>query len=181
MVLAATFAIRGPGANPVETVSHTTGDWALRFLWLSLAVTPARRWLGWNALASCRRTLGLLAFGYAVLHFATYLCLDLAFDFGALGEDLAKRPYIAAGFSAFVLLLPLAFTSTRASIRRLGRRWTSLHRLVYPAAIAAIVHYDWQVKADHREPAVYAAVLAVLFLARWPRRRDGLRSGRASE
>lgn len=164
------------GANPVETVTHVTGDWALRFLWLCLAVTPARRWLGWGFLAPHRRTLGLLAFGYALLHFATFLVLDLALDFSLMGEELAERPYIAAGFTALALMTPLALTSTRASIRRLGRRWTRLHRIVYVAAVAAVVHYWWLVKADVREPLVYAAVLAALLLARvipLPRRGRG--------
>jgi sulfoxide reductase heme-binding subunit YedZ len=171
--LGAAAALDRLGANPVETVTHVTGDWALRFLWLSLAVTPARRWLGWSALAPHRRTLGLLAFGYAVLHFATFLTLDLGFDWSLLGEELAERPYITAGFTGLVLLTPLAATSTRASMRRLGRRWVKLHRLVYVAAVAASVHYWWLVKADVREPLVYAAVLGLLLLARWvpaPRR-----------
>jgi sulfoxide reductase heme-binding subunit YedZ len=169
------------GANPVETVTHATGDWALRFLWLCLAVTPARLHLGWSALAPYRRPLGLLAFGYASLHFATFLVLDLALDPAALGEELAERPYITAGFTAFALMTPLAATSTRASIRRLGRRWAKLHRLVYAAAVAAAVHFWWLVKADVFEPLVYAAVLAVLLAARWiPPARRGRRGGGAA-
>ncbi|MGH0035598.1 MAG: sulfite oxidase heme-binding subunit YedZ [Myxococcota bacterium] len=164
------------GANPVETVTHVTGEWALRWLWLCLAVTPARRWLGWSAVAPARRPLGLLAFGYASLHFATFLVLDLSLDLSLLGEELTERPYITAGFTGLVLMLPLALTSTRASIRRLGRRWVTLHRLVYLAAVAAVVHYAWLVKADVREPWIYAGVLAVLLAARIrvpPARRRG--------
>jgi methionine sulfoxide reductase heme-binding subunit len=156
-------ALRGDlGANPVETVTHVTGEWTLRLLLATLAVTPLRRILGRPGLAPYRRTLGLLAFGYACLHFATYVALDLTFDFGAVAEDVAKRPYITVGFTAFCLLIPLAATSTRAMARRLGRRWVTLHRLVYVAAVLGIVHFLWLVKADLRPPLVHAAVLAVL-------------------
>lgn len=157
------------GANPVETLTHATGDWALRFLLLSLAVSPARRLLGWNALIHYRRLLGLTAFAYAVLHVANWVALDHWFDWPALLADLRKRPYITAGATAFLCLVPLALTSTRGWIRRLGgRRWSRLHRLVYLAAIAAVVHYWWLVKADVRAPFWYAAILAVLLLARLP-------------
>lgn len=160
-------ALRGElGANPVETVTHVTGDWTLRLLLATLAVTPLRRLLARPGLAPYRRTLGLLAFTYACLHFSTYLALDLTFDFGALAEDVAKRPYITVGFTAFCLLVPLAATSTRAMIRRLGRRWVTLHRLVYVAAVLGVVHFLWLVKADLRQPLVYAAVLALLFSLR---------------
>jgi sulfoxide reductase heme-binding subunit YedZ len=160
-------ALRGGlGANPVETVTHVTGEWTLRLLLATLAVTPLRRLLGRPGLAPWRRTLGLLAFTYASLHFSTYLALDLTFDFGALAEDVAKRPYITVGFTAFCLLVPLAATSTRAMVRRLGRRWATLHRLVYVAAILGVVHFLWLVKADRREPLVYAAVLALLLSLR---------------
>ena len=163
-------AARGAlGTNPVETITHVTGDWALRFLLLSLAISPARRLFGWNALIHYRRAIGLTAFGYAALHVATYAALDLGFDWSAVLEDLRKRPYIAAGATAFACLVPLAITSTRGWIRRLGgRRWARLHRLVYVAACAAVVHYWWLVKADVRTPAVYALLLAVLLLARLP-------------
>ena len=156
----------GLGANPVETITHVTGEWGLRLLILTLAVTPVRRLLGWNALAPFRRTFGLLAFGYAALHFATYLALDLSFDFGALAEDVAERPYITVGFTTFLLLVPLAATSTRAAVRRLGRRWVTLHRLVYAAGVGAVVHFLWLVKADLREPLIYAAIVGVLLAAR---------------
>lgn len=163
-------AARGAlGANPIEAITRFTGDWALRFLLLSLAISPARRLFGWNALIHYRRAIGLTAFGYAALHVATWVGLDLGFDWSAVGEDLRKRPYITAGATAFVLLVPLALTSTRGWIRRLGgRRWARLHRLVYVAACAAVVHYWWLVKADVRAPRWYAAILAVLLLARLP-------------
>ncbi len=152
----------GLGANPVEKVTHETGAWALRFLILSLAVTPVRRVSGWRALSLERRTFGLFAFAYASLHFSTYLGLDLGFDWSFLAEDIAERPYITIGFATFVILLVLAATSTRAAARRLGRRWKSLHRLVYLAGIGAVAHFLWLVKADLREPLIYAGVLACL-------------------
>ena len=155
-------AIRdGLGANPVETITHSTGIWALRLLVASLAVTPLRR-LGLAALAPARRVLGLGAFGWASAHFATYLTLDLGFDFGFLGEDVLERPYITVGFAALALLSVLAVTSTRGWQKRLGRRWTLLHRGVYPAAVLAALHFLWLVKADLREPALYAGSIALL-------------------
>jgi sulfoxide reductase heme-binding subunit YedZ len=158
------------GAEPVETITHTTGAWALRLLLASLAVTPLRRgWPGLAWLAPYRRTLGLLAFGYATLHFATFLVFDLGLDLSALGEEIRKRPYVTLGFAAFCMLAPLAATSTRASQRRLGRRWVALHRAVYLAGALAVAHFLWLVKADLREPLIYAALLALLLLARGPR------------
>jgi sulfoxide reductase heme-binding subunit YedZ len=150
------------GANPIERITHFTGDWALRFLLLSLAVTPARRLLGWNGLIAYRRMLGLFAFFYAVLHLATFVVLDHFFDWNEIVADVYKRPYVTAGMTAFACLLPLAVTSTRGWIRRLGRRWTQLHRLAYVAAVAAVVHYWWLVKADVSAPRRYAVILAVL-------------------
>jgi sulfoxide reductase heme-binding subunit YedZ len=156
-------ALRGDlGANPIETVTHVTGDWALRLLLLALAVTPARRITGVSALAPLRRTLGLLAFGYASLHMLTWVGLDQFFDWESMLEDITERSYVLAGATAFLCLLPLALTSTRGAMRRLGRRWITLHRLVYVAAVAAIVHYVWLVKADLAAPLAYAAVLALL-------------------
>ena len=154
------------GANPIETITHVTGDWALRFLLLSLAVTPLRRLLHANELVAYRRMLGLFAFFYAVLHLSTFVVLDHFFDWPAIVADVYKRPYVTAGATAFLCLLPLAITSTRGWIRRLGARWTQLHRLVYPAAAAAVVHYWWLVKADVRAPLRYAGILAVLLGAR---------------
>ena len=166
-------AARGAlAANPVETITHTTGQWALRLLLATLAVTPLRRLAGWSFVAPWRRSLGLLAFLYATLHFATFLALDLGFDLSALGEEVAERPYVTLGFTAFVLLAPLAVTSTRGWQRRLGRRWLTLHRAVYAAAVLGVLHFVWLVKADLAEPLVYAALLAALLAARWlPRRR----------
>jgi len=156
-------AVRGSlGANPVETITHTTGAWALRLLLATLAITPLRRLTGWAFVAPWRRSLGLLAFGYATLHFATFLALDLGFELGALGEEVVERPYVTLGFAALVLLLPLAVTSTRSWQRRLGRRWLTLHRFVYVAAILAVLHFVWLVKKDLAEPLAYAAVLAGL-------------------
>jgi sulfoxide reductase heme-binding subunit YedZ len=150
------------GANPIEEIEHATGDWTLRFLLLCLAITPARRLLRAPALAPLRRSFGLAAFGYAVLHVLTYVGLDQGFAWDALLEDVRERRYITAGFAAFVCLLPLAFTSTQRAQRRLGRRWQLLHRLVYAAAILGVVHYLWLVKADLRPPLAYVALLAAL-------------------
>lgn len=154
------------GANPIEAITHTTGDWALRCLLVSLAITPLRRLSGWNRLIAYRRTFGLLAFTYALLHVATYVVLDHWFDWAAIVADVRKRPYVTVGAVALSCLVPLAVTSTRGWIRRLGKRWTTLHRLAYVAAVAAVVHYWWLVKADVRAPLWYGAVLAVLLLAR---------------
>lgn len=150
------------GTNPVEALSHRTGDWSLRFLLLTLAVTPVRRLTGWNGLQRFRRMLGLFAFFYVSLHFGVYLIFDQFFDLSAILADVVKRPYITVGFAAFVLLIPLAATSTNRMIKRLGRNWQRLHRLVYLIAILGVLHYLWLVKADLREPLIYAGVLAVL-------------------
>lgn len=160
------------GANPIETITHRTGDWTLRFLLVTLTMTPLRRLLGWNGALRLRRMLGLFAFFYVCLHFLTYLVLDQFFDWNEIVRDIAKRPYITIGFSAFLLLIPLAITSTKAMIRRLGRRWGQLHRLIYLIAIFGVIHYLWLVKADYLQPAIYAAVLAILLGMRlwWWRR-----------
>jgi sulfoxide reductase heme-binding subunit YedZ len=155
------------GANPIEAITHETGVWALRLLLATLAVTPLRRITGWNGAVRFRRMLGLLAFFYACLHVSTYLVLDQFFAFDAIWADIAKRPYITAGFTAFVLMVPLAATSTAAMIRRLGgRRWQQLHRLVYASATLGVIHYLWLVKADLRRPLIYAGVLVLLFAVR---------------
>jgi sulfoxide reductase heme-binding subunit YedZ len=154
------------GANPIEAITHETGDWALRLLLATLAITPLRRWMGWAWLAPFRRTLGLLCFTYACTHFATWAVFDLGLDLGGIAEDVAKRPFVTAGLATLACLTPLAITSTRGWMRRLGRRWTRLHRLVYVAAALAVLHFWWGVKADVREPFLYAAVLALLFAAR---------------
>jgi sulfoxide reductase heme-binding subunit YedZ len=162
VALAVRAAAGGLGANPVEEVTHETGEWALRFLVLCLCVTPARRLTGWRPLQLERRTLGLFAFGYAALHLATYLTFELELDPGLIVEGVLERPYITVGFGAFAILSALAMTSTRAAARRLGKRWKQLHRLVYLAAIGAVVHFLWLVKSDLREPLVYGAIVAGL-------------------
>ena len=151
------------GANPVELIARSTGTWTLTFVMITLAVTPLRRLSGWHWLARLRRMFGLYAFFYASLHFTTYIWLDQFFDFAAIAKDVVKRPFITVGFSAFVMLIPLAATSTDAMVRRLGgKNWTALHRLVYVLAICGVVHYWWLVKRDITQPALYALVLAVL-------------------
>ena len=161
------------GAEPIEEVTHRTGFWALTLLMATLAVSPLRTVTGWNWLAPARRTLGLGAFGYACLHLATYV-FDQWFSWTYIVQDIAERPYVTVGFTAFLLLVPLAVTSTKGWIRRLGKRWQKLHRLVYIAAGLAVLHFVWLVKADLRTPLIFAAVLAVLLAFRVP----GLRGGR---
>ena len=135
-------AVRGElTANPIEYITHTTGDWAIRFLIITLAVTPIRRVTGWNPIIQLRRMLGLFAFFYATLHFLTWFVLDWFFDFRQMVKDIAMRPFITLGMATFVMLLALAVTSTQGSIRRLGRRWTQLHRLIYVAACTALFHF----------------------------------------
>ena len=159
----------GLGANPVETITHTTGEWTLRLLLATLAITPLRHLTGWVWLVRLRRMVGLFAFFYLMLHFTTYAVLDASLDIAYVVEDVADRLYITAGFLAFVMLIPLAATSTNAMVRRLGpQRWRKLHRLVYVAALCGALHYLWLVKADIREPLVYAAILAVLLAVRTP-------------
>ena len=153
----------GLSANPIEDITHRTGDWTLRFLLVALAVTPLRRLTGWAALASFRRMFGLFAFFYAALHFTTYLVLDFFFAFDLILDDIVERRYITAGFAGFLMLVPLALTSTARMTRRLGgERWRQVHRLVYVAAVAGVVHYLWLVKIDIRPPLVYAGILTVL-------------------
>lgn len=159
------------GADPVATLTHASGDWALRLLLLSLAMTPLRRLSGAGAPLRFRRLFGLWAFAYACLHLTVYLLLDLGLYWTQILEDIVKRPYITVGFAAWLLLLPLAATSTRAAMRRLGRQWQRLHRLVYLSALLALLHFLWLVKADLREPLIYAAVFAGLMLCRLPIRR----------
>ena len=154
------------GINPAETLQLETGIWALRFLLASLAITPLRRLFGWNRLVQYRRMLGLFAFFYATLHLLTYVVLDRYFDWSGVVEDVAKRPFITLGMLAFALMIPLAITSTKGWIRRLGRKWQTLHRLVYFAAIAASLHFIWKVKVAIGEPVYYAAILGVLLTIR---------------
>jgi sulfoxide reductase heme-binding subunit YedZ len=168
-------------ANPIEFLTHQTGFWALVLLCCTLAITPLRRLSGWNWLTRVRRLLGLFAFFYVVLHFTIWLAIDRYFAWVDIIEDLTKRPYITAGFTAFALLVPLAVTSTRGWTRRLGRRWGLLHRLIYPAAAAAALHFFWKraPKLDLFEPILFAAIIAVLLAARvpvWLQRRRARRS-----
>jgi len=160
----------GLSVNPIADITDVAGIWTLRFLLIGLTITPLRRLTGWNSLIRYRRMIGLVAFAYLCLHFCTYLVFDQFFDVAAIWDDVAKRRYITAGFAGFVLLIPLAVTSTTGWIRRLGgRRWARLHRLVYVATALGIVHFTWQVRgADLREPLAYAAVFAVLLAARVP-------------
>ena len=163
------------GANPVEEILDRFGNWGLRFIMITLAVTPLRRLTGWNWLARFRRMLGLFTFFYVLLHFLTWLVLDQGVLLAAIIEDIAKRPFITLGFAALLLLLALAVTSTNGMRRRLGRRWQTLHNSVYAIGILGVWHYWWQVKQDITEPAIYAAILAVLLGARlaWRRSASG--------
>lgn len=150
------------GADPVAEVEHRLGLWALRLLMATLAITPLRQLTGQAVLVRFRRMLGLYAFFYACVHFSAYLVLDLRGYWTQIFEEIVKRPYITVGFSAWLLLLPLAITSTTGWIRRLGRNWARLHKLIYVAGVLAVLHFWWLVKSDIREPALYAAILAIL-------------------
>jgi len=151
------------GANPIEFITRSLGTWTLVFLLLTLSITPLRQLSGWSWLARLRRMAGLYAFFYALLHFITYVWLDQFFDLPAIYKDVLKRPFITAGFAAFILLIPLAITSTNAMMKRLGgRRWQWLHRLDYVIAMLAVLHYWWLVKKDITQPLIYAAILATL-------------------
>lgn len=151
------------GANPAEYITRTTGDWTLRFLLITLAVTPLRHLTGWNWLLRLRRMLGLYAFFYALVHLSSYVAFDHVFDVGEIVRDIVKRPFITVGFATLVLLIPLALTSTDAMVRRLGaRRWLMLHRLVYFIAPLGVLHFWWMVKRDLTEPAIYAMMLTLL-------------------
>ena len=154
------------GANPVEEILDRFGNWALRFIMITLAVTPLRRITDWNWLSRFRRMFGLFTFFYALLHFLTWLILDQGLLLSAIFEDLVKRPFITIGFAALLLLAMLAATSTNAARRRLGRRWQTLHNATYVIAILGVWHYWWQVKKDITEPLIYAGILAVLLGAR---------------
>ena len=154
------------GTNPVETLTHETGQWALRFLLIGLAVTPLRRLLKTAWLIKFRRMLGLFAFFYATLHFITYLWLDQFFDWHEIIIDIPKRPFITIGFVSLLLLLPLALTSTNAMQRRLGKKWLALHKLVYVIPVLVLIHFVWSLKVDYSEPLSYALVLILLLLMR---------------
>jgi sulfoxide reductase heme-binding subunit YedZ len=155
------------GPNPVETITHSTGDWTIYFLLITLSVTPLRKLLHQPWLIGFRRMLGLFAFFYGSLHLTTYLWLDQSFDWAGIWKDIYKRPYITAGFTGWALMVPLALTSTAWSIRKLGgKRWQTLHRLIYFSALAGVVHYYWLVKSDVRLPLLYGAILLVLLFYR---------------
>lgn len=156
------------GANPIEKVRLFTGDWTLYFLLITLAITPLRKISGWNELIRYRRMLGLYAFFYACLHFLSYLILDQFFDWEEIGRDIIKRPYITIGVAAFVLLIPLAVTSTNRMMKRLGKNWKQLHSLIYLIATLGILHFLWLVKADIREPVLMGTLLIGLLILRLP-------------
>jgi sulfoxide reductase heme-binding subunit YedZ len=182
-----TFGVAGLGlgANPIEELTHRLGKWGLHFLLVTLAVTPARKLTGWNWLIRFRRMLGLFAFFYILMHFLVYAGLDQRFDLRVILEAVVERPYITLGFTALLLLIPLAVTSTNAMMKRLGRRWQKLHRLVYLIAVLAVWHFYWQVKQDILEPLIYIGVLAVLLcyrlFTRWARKRNGRKLVKRSE
>src|SRR5947209_9663663 len=161
------IATNSLGANPQSEIEHRTGEWTLRIILASLAITPARRLLGWNWLIRFRRLLGLFGFFYASMHFFVYLWFDQNFVWASILADIAKRRFIYVGFVAWLTLVPLAFTSTAASIRKLGgKRWNLLHRLVYVTAVLGIIHFYWGQKSDHSDPIIYGSVLALLFAFR---------------
>jgi len=168
MLLMRAFEVAGLGlgANPIEELLHELGRWGLKFLLLTLAISPLRRWTGFTWLPRFRRMLGLFSFFYIVLHFTTYAVLDQGLDFASIIEDVIKRPYITLGMSALLLLVPLALTSTKGMMRRLGKRWKKLHRLVYVIAVLGVWHFYWQVKLDTLDATIYAIILAFLLLVR---------------
>ncbi len=163
------WAVRsGTLANPIEYITHTTGDWTIRFVLITLTVTPLRVLLKQPNLARFRRMLGLFAFFYGTLHFATWFALDKGFDLGEMWKDVLKRTFITAGFTGWVLMIPLAITSTAGWVRRLGfKRWQQIHRLIYITAAAGVIHYYWLVKSDIRLPVMYGAILVVLLAYRF--------------
>lgn len=166
----------GLGANPIEALNRATGDWTLRFLLITLTVTPLRKITGWHMLIRLRRMLGLFTFFYACLHFLSWVWLDQYFDLDAMFKDVVKRPFITLGFTCFLLLIPLAVTSGNAMVRRLGgRNWQRLHRLVYAIGVGGVVHFLWLVKSDITQPLIYSVILAALLGFRlWGWRRQRL-------
>jgi sulfoxide reductase heme-binding subunit YedZ len=160
--------VGGLGANPIEFITRSTGTWTLVGLLVTLSVTPLRRLTGRADPLRYRRMLGLFSFFYACLHFVTYIWLDQFFDPAAIARDIVKRPFITVGFTAFVLLIPLAATSSHAMMRRLGRRWQQLHRLIYPIALLGVIHYLWLVKKDLTTPLAYGGILVLLLAMRLP-------------
>lgn len=176
------FEMDSLGANPIEAITRNTGEWTLRFLLITLCVTPLRKYSGWHWVVRLRRMLGLFAFAYGAAHLSTYLWLDQFFDWQAIAKDILKRPFITVGFAALVLMTPLALTSSNFAIRKLGgRRWQSLHRAIYPIAMLGCIHFWWLVKKDVTEPLIYSVILAALLgLRAWWReleRRKQLAGG----
>jgi len=170
MIVADALLDRLP-AEPIKDVTHRTGFWGLTFITITLAVTPLRRITRWNWVAGYRRMLGLIGFSYICVHFLIYLVLDQFFAWSYILEDIAERPYITVGFTGFVLLIPLAVTSTAAAVRRLGKKWVQLHSLIYVTALAGVVHFMWSQKADVRRPTIYGLVLIGLLAVRLIMRR----------
>ena len=161
-MLAYRFYSEGFGANPIETINRYTGEWALRMLLLTLAFSPLIRITRWHNIIQYRRMVGLFAFFYVCLHLSSYIVLDQFFDFSEIIDDVFKRPFITAGFSTFILLIPLAVTSTNKMVERLQYRWIQLHRIIYLTGMLAVLHFWWMVKIDTREPMIYAIILAIL-------------------
>jgi sulfoxide reductase heme-binding subunit YedZ len=159
------------GPEPIRATELRTGIWALTLLVVTLAITPLRRLTGWNVLGGYRRMLGLFAFTYVCLHFLTWFGVDQFFALAYIGKDIVKRPYITVGFASFLLMIPLAITSRTSMVRRLGKRWATLHSLVYVAALGGVVHFVWEVKADLTQPTIYALVIVGLLLLRFLPRR----------
>jgi len=177
LALVAADGVRGRlGPNPIEAILNRFGFWTLTFVMLALVPTPLQALFGWKWVAPYRRTIGLFAFFYGSLHFATYVGVDQFFDWRAIAADIVKRKFITIGMLAFALLVPLALTSSDRAVRRLGYvRWKRLHRLVYAAAVCGVVHFVWRVKADLQQPLIFASVLALLMAARlvaWRRSRQ---------
>ncbi len=168
------FELDTLGANPIETITRSLGEWTLRFLLITLTVTPLRKYTGWHWLIRLRRMLGLFTFAYGVSHLLTYVWLDQFFDWEAIARDIIKRPFITVGFAALMLMLPLAVTSSNYAIRKLGgRRWQSLHRAIYPIAILGCVHFWWLVKKDVTWPLVYTVItVALLGIRAWWREQE---------
>ena len=175
--IVADIFLGGLSANPIEDITHRTGDWTLILLLVTLSVTPLRAITGWGVVVRFRRMLGLFAYFYGVLHFSVLIVFDHLFDIAAILEDIIQRPYITVGFTSLVLLTPLAITSTNGWVKRLGgRRWNKLHRLIYVSAAGGVLHYLWLVKADVRRPTIFAVLLILLLATRLRRRRSGRRS-----
>lgn len=178
LIVGDAFALTGSlGANPIEEIQDQFGNWGLRFILITLTITPLRKIGGWNWAMRFRRMLGLFAFFYVLMHFLTWLFLDQELLLAAISEDIFKRPFITIGFTAFLILIAMAATSTSGIRRRMGRRWQKLHYGIYVAGVLGVWHYWWQVKLDARDPAIYAALLSILLGYRWWQRKRKLKTG----